>query len=154
MQGTGEQEAQISCTSEECLDAWPLVTTQGEPLAGEGANGDMLGTPRQEGRTVVTYNGWQLYYFARDEGPTLPRARTSDLSVASGTSSRPKVMSFPQSEGRAGIGAPALNRDRFFPSLRICGGPPPALRVSPAMLPKNVARPPARCPEGTWRRAG
>ena len=74
-QGTGGQQAQISCTSEECLNAWPLVTTSGEPQAGEQANADMLGTTDYEGQTVVTYNGWPLYYFARDEGADSPQGQ-------------------------------------------------------------------------------
>lgn len=74
-QGTGEQEAQISCTSEECLGAWPLVTTQGDPQAGEEANEEMLGTTQYEGQTVVTYNGWPLYYFVRDEGADAPQGQ-------------------------------------------------------------------------------
>ena len=65
-QGTGDTEAQVSCTSEECLQAWPPFTTQGEPQAGEGASADMLGTIEFEGQTMVTYNGWPLYHFARD----------------------------------------------------------------------------------------
>ena len=67
-QGTADAEAQLSCTSEGCLQAWPPFPTQGEPQAGEGANADMLGTTEFEGQTVVTYNGWPLYHFARDAG--------------------------------------------------------------------------------------
>ena len=74
-QGTGDQEPQISCTSEECLKAWPLVTTSGEPQAGEGADEALLGTTDYEGQTVVTYNGWPLYYFTRDEGADAPQGQ-------------------------------------------------------------------------------
>ena len=74
-QGTGDQEAQISCTSEECLNAWPLVTTQGEPQAGEGVDASMLGTTQYEDQSVVTYNGWPLYYFVRDEGADAPQGQ-------------------------------------------------------------------------------
>lgn len=74
-QGTGDQQAQISCTSEECLNAWPLVTTSGEPQAGQGADASLLGTTDYEGQTVVTYNGWPLYYFIRDEGADAPQGQ-------------------------------------------------------------------------------
>lgn len=74
-QGTGDQQAQISCTSEACLNAWPLVTTSGEPQAGEGADASLLGTVPYEGQEVVTYNGWPLYYFARDEGAEAPQGQ-------------------------------------------------------------------------------
>ena len=72
-QGSGDQQAQISCTSQECLDAWPLVT--GEAQAGEGVNADMLGTTQYEDQQVVTYNGWPLYYFVRDEGAEAPQGQ-------------------------------------------------------------------------------
>ena len=71
-QGTAD-EAQISCTSQECLEAWPLVTTSGDPQAGEGADASLLGTTNYENQQVVTYNGWPLYYFARDEGADEPQ---------------------------------------------------------------------------------
>lgn len=74
-QGTGDQEAEISCTSEECLNAWPLVTTEGDPQAGDKVSADKLGTTEYEGQTVVTYNGWPLYYFARDEGADAPQGQ-------------------------------------------------------------------------------
>ena len=74
-QGSGDQQAQISCTSQECLNAWPLVTTSGEPQAGEGADASLLGTTEYEGQQVVTYNGWPLYHFARDEGAEEPQGQ-------------------------------------------------------------------------------
>jgi len=69
----GAAEAQISCTSEECLNAWPLFTTMGEPQAGEMVDASLLGTMTYEGETVVTYGGWPLYYFVRDEGADAPQ---------------------------------------------------------------------------------
>lgn len=74
-QGSGSEEPRISCTSEDCLNAWPLVTTQGDPQAGEAVNADMLGTFDHEGQTVVTYNGWPLYHFARDAGGEAPQGQ-------------------------------------------------------------------------------
>jgi len=74
-QGTADAEAGISCTSQECLDAWPLVTTQGDPQAGGNADAEMLGTAQHEGQTVVTYNGWPLYLFAKDEGADTPQGQ-------------------------------------------------------------------------------
>ncbi len=57
------------CTGE-CLEAWPPLVTEGEPIAGEGVDASLLGTVTMEdGRTQVTYNGWPLYYFVRDENP-------------------------------------------------------------------------------------
>ena len=74
-QGTGDQEPQISCTSEECLDAWPLVTTDTEPQAGQGADTSLIGTVEYQGETVVTYNGWPLYTYAPDEPGQAPQGQ-------------------------------------------------------------------------------
>jgi cytochrome c553 len=64
-QATDGQEAQISCT-DECLEAWPLVTSSGDPLPGEGIDASLLGTMEHDGRQVVTFDGWPLYHFIRD----------------------------------------------------------------------------------------
>ena len=68
-----EQDAQISCTSEECLAAWPLVT--GGVAPGEGVDGDMIGTVNYEGQQVALYNGWPLYHYAEDEGQDAPQGQ-------------------------------------------------------------------------------
>jgi predicted lipoprotein with Yx(FWY)xxD motif len=53
----------------ECAAAWPPVLTDGEPVAGSGADAKLLGTTeRDDGSTQVTYNGHPLYYYAH-EGP-------------------------------------------------------------------------------------
>ncbi len=70
-QGNGEQPS-ISCTSEECLKAWPLVTTDGEVTVGSGLDEALTGTVDHDGQAVVTYNGWPLYSFARDEADGEP----------------------------------------------------------------------------------
>ena len=64
---TEDEQAQISCISEECLDAWPLVTTADDPQAGEGVDPDLLGMIEANSQQVVTYQGWPLYYSTRDE---------------------------------------------------------------------------------------
>ncbi len=73
--GTGNQDAKISCTSQECLGAWPLVTSSGDPQASGEAKSDLLGTTQYEGQTVVTYNGWPLYHFVRDQGADAPQGQ-------------------------------------------------------------------------------
>lgn len=69
------QEAKVSCTSADCLNAWPLVTSSGNPQAGEEANSELIGTTMYEGKQVVTYNGWPLYYFVRDAGAEAPQGQ-------------------------------------------------------------------------------
>lgn len=70
-QGTGDTDAQVSCQGE-CLDAWPPLYTEGEPEAGDQVDSAMLGTVDHQGQMMVTYNGWPLYHFTRDEGAGEP----------------------------------------------------------------------------------
>jgi predicted lipoprotein with Yx(FWY)xxD motif len=54
---------------DECAEAWPPVFTKGEPVAGDGVKGSLLGTiERRDGGRQVTYAGKPLYYYAH-EGP-------------------------------------------------------------------------------------
>ncbi len=53
-----------------CAEAWPPLTTEGEPEAMSGVNHAMLGTiKRSDGTTQVTYAGWPLYTFVEDKKP-------------------------------------------------------------------------------------
>lgn len=59
-----------ACTDAECTAEWPPLTTDGDPVAGEGVDETLLGTlTRDDGSTQVTYNGWPLYHFAGDAAP-------------------------------------------------------------------------------------
>lgn len=52
---------------DECAEAWPPVLTDGEPVADEGTDPDLLGTTeRADGRLQVTYNGHPLYFYAHE----------------------------------------------------------------------------------------
>jgi predicted lipoprotein with Yx(FWY)xxD motif len=51
-----------------CTTEWPPVTTDGDPVAGDGVDQSLLGTiTRDDGTVQVTYNGWPLYLFHEDE---------------------------------------------------------------------------------------
>jgi predicted lipoprotein with Yx(FWY)xxD motif len=51
-----------------CEEAWPALTTEGKPTAGEGAMSSQLGTTkRKDGTLQVTYAGHPLYTFVEDE---------------------------------------------------------------------------------------
>jgi predicted lipoprotein with Yx(FWY)xxD motif len=53
-----------------CAVAWPPLLTTGAPVAGEGVDASLLGTPtRTDGSVQVTYNGWPLYYYEEDKAP-------------------------------------------------------------------------------------
>jgi predicted lipoprotein with Yx(FWY)xxD motif len=53
-----------------CAEAWPPLTTGGEPEAMSGVNASMLGTiERSDGTMQVTYAGWPLYTFVEDKKP-------------------------------------------------------------------------------------
>jgi len=53
---------------DKCATAWPPLLTTGVPAAGEGADASKLGiTNRTDGTVQITYNGWPLYYYAKDK---------------------------------------------------------------------------------------
>jgi predicted lipoprotein with Yx(FWY)xxD motif len=53
-----------------CAEAWPPLTTSGEPEAMSGVSASKLGTiERSDGTTQVTYAGWPLYTFVEDKKP-------------------------------------------------------------------------------------
>ncbi len=63
-----QDEREVSNCSGGCLSAWPPLVVEGAPAGGEGVAADRLGTiTGQDAASQVTYNGWPLYYFARDE---------------------------------------------------------------------------------------
>ena len=55
---------------DQCATAWPPLLTTGDPVAGEGVDASLLGTTTRTDSTVqVTYNGWPLYYYEKDQAP-------------------------------------------------------------------------------------
>ncbi len=71
-----------------CPTAWPPLLTNGAPVAGDGADASKIGiTTRTDGSTQVTYNGWPLYYFAKDSqaGDTTGQSVGSVWFVVSAT---------------------------------------------------------------------
>ena len=55
---------------DKCATAWPPLLTTGAPKAGDGADAALLGTTvRKDGATQVTYAGWPLYYWIKDQKP-------------------------------------------------------------------------------------
>lgn len=61
-----DEQGESTCY-DDCAGNWPPLTTDGEPTAGDGADGSLLGTTeRDDGSMQVTYNDWPLYYWAAD----------------------------------------------------------------------------------------
>ncbi|HWL90953.1 MAG TPA: hypothetical protein VNP90_06270 [Actinomycetota bacterium] len=61
-------EGTESTCYDDCEEAWPPLTVDGDPVAGEGVDAALLGTTeREDGSTQVTIDGHPLYYFASDE---------------------------------------------------------------------------------------
>ena len=61
-------EGSDSTCYDDCEAAWPPLTVEGDPGAGEGIDAALLGTTeREDGSTQVTLDGHPLYYFASDE---------------------------------------------------------------------------------------
>jgi predicted lipoprotein with Yx(FWY)xxD motif len=53
-----------------CATNWPPVLVNSAPTAGTGVDASLLGTiTRDDGSLQATYNGWPLYYFAKDSAP-------------------------------------------------------------------------------------
>lgn len=53
---------------DQCAQNWPPLLVRDKAAAGKGVDGQLLGTARRrDGTLQVTYNGWPLYYFARDQ---------------------------------------------------------------------------------------
>lgn len=66
--GAADGSGAVSACEGDCLAAWPPVVLEGEPVAGEGVDEDLLGTlARSDGTMQLTYNGWPLYFYAADE---------------------------------------------------------------------------------------
>jgi predicted lipoprotein with Yx(FWY)xxD motif len=62
-------EPASTCT-DGCAKAWPPLTTEGIPEAGEAVTAELATFERSDGSTQVAANGWPLYYFAEDEDPS------------------------------------------------------------------------------------
>ncbi|MFD1644520.1 COG4315 family predicted lipoprotein [Haloarchaeobius litoreus] len=64
-----EQGSGASTCSGGCADAWPPLTVDGDPTAGDGVSAELTTFEREDGSTQVAANGWPLYYYASDTAP-------------------------------------------------------------------------------------
>jgi predicted lipoprotein with Yx(FWY)xxD motif len=55
---------------DKCATAWPPVIPDGQPTLKDGVDTALISTTlRTDGSKQLTYNGWPLYYFAKDQKP-------------------------------------------------------------------------------------
>ena len=53
---------------DKCEQSWPPVVPAGQPTLMDGVSTASISTTvRKDGSTQLTYNGWPLYYFAKDQ---------------------------------------------------------------------------------------
>ncbi len=59
----------VSNCSGGCLEAWPPLLVEGDPVAGKGVSGRLGVIVRDDGARQVTYNDLPLYYYVADAKP-------------------------------------------------------------------------------------
>jgi predicted lipoprotein with Yx(FWY)xxD motif len=64
-----EQGAGESACAGDCVDNWPPLTVEDDPVAGDGVAAELTTFERDDGSMQVAANGWPLYYFTPDEEP-------------------------------------------------------------------------------------
>lgn len=66
---TKDAQGPSTCTGD-CASNWPPLLVTRAPVAGKGVTAALLGTTkRPDGSLQVTYNGWPLYTYVRDDKP-------------------------------------------------------------------------------------
>jgi predicted lipoprotein with Yx(FWY)xxD motif len=69
---TPDKGGKVTCTAG-CLAVWPpllLPSDVSKPVGGNGVTGSLSTIANPDGKgTQVMYNGWPLYYFAKDKAP-------------------------------------------------------------------------------------
>lgn len=54
---------------DDCAKVWPPFITTGIPVLGNAVNNSLVAIiEREDGSRQVAYNGWPLYYYAKDNG--------------------------------------------------------------------------------------
>jgi predicted lipoprotein with Yx(FWY)xxD motif len=66
---TKDTKGTSSCY-DKCAQAWPPLIPSGQPTLKDGVSTDLISTTmRTDGSVQLTYNGWPLYYYAKDKAP-------------------------------------------------------------------------------------
>lgn len=55
---------------DQCAQSWPPIISSNAPTLNDGLSSALVGsTKRTDGTTQITFNGWPLYYFGKDQKP-------------------------------------------------------------------------------------
>ncbi len=66
---TKDPKGKSSCNGQ-CAASWPPVIPDGQPTLKDGVSSALISTTlRADGSTQLTYNGWPLYHFEKDQKP-------------------------------------------------------------------------------------
>ena len=68
---TPDKAGQVTCTAG-CLAVWPpleMPDTTTKPTGDAGVTGKLATVTNPNGKAQVTYNGWPLYFYAKDKAP-------------------------------------------------------------------------------------
>lgn len=73
---TADAKGDSSACHDACADAWPPLTLEDDSVSAASAvDSTMIATIQRDGERQVTYGGWPLYYFAKDEGEGEPQGQ-------------------------------------------------------------------------------
>ena len=137
-----------------CATAWPPVIPEGAPTLNEGIDSAVISTTvRKDGSAQLTYNGWPLYYYAKDTAPgdTVGQAVGGVWWVVSGEGNpiKPATVALTSTEklGKVlvdGSGMALYLFTKDAPGVTNCYGKcetawPPLLTIGQPTLGENVA---------------
>lgn len=55
---------------DKCEQSWPPLVSSAKPVVKDGISDALIGTTqRKDGTSQITYNGWPLYFFGKDQNP-------------------------------------------------------------------------------------
>lgn len=102
-----EQGAGASTCTGGCADAWPPLTVDGDPTAGDDVSATLSTFERGDGSTQVAAAGWPLYYFASDSEPGDAKGQGSNgvwwVLSPDGTPMRESATATPTDGGGGGV---------------------------------------------------
>jgi predicted lipoprotein with Yx(FWY)xxD motif/polyisoprenoid-binding protein YceI len=121
---TNDEENMTNCYGR-CAENWPpLMLEDGQSLAaGEGVVGELGTVEREDGGTMVTYNGMPLYYWIKDEAPGDTTGHgVGGVWAVVGPETRPYLMDPMASQVSYEVGEVFLDDNRFATAIGVTSG--------------------------------